>query len=223
MTDIRLGIVEDHPIFLDLISESLAHVPGITVAATAGRVSEAKKWFRPEALDVLLLDIELPDGNGVGLGVQMHRQNPDLKIVFFSDRDMLELVLGLPAEVKSACSFISKGATQSIDTLANVLRLAAQGEVVIDPTLVNRSRARVGTPVSNLTNRQFEILRAVARGESNQSIAEELGIATNSVGNHLIAIYDALGIEPGKNARVAAVLAFLEDTTTTGALTGFGT
>lgn len=208
-----MGIVEDHPIFLELVADSLANVPGVIVGATANTVAESKKWFRPEELDVLLLDIELPDGNGVGLGVQMRRQNPELGLVFFSDRDMLELVLGLPQDIRAGCSYISKSATKSIETLVHVLRLTAQGEVVIDPTLVNRSRARVGTPVASLTDRQFEILRAVARGESNQGIAEQLGIATNSVGNHLIAIYDALGIPEGKNARVAAVLEFLEDTT----------
>lgn len=72
--------------------------------------------------------------------------------------------------------------------------------------------ARPNTGVASLTKRQFEVLRAVARGESNQSIANSLGIAENSVGNHLIAIYDALGVESNKNSRVAAVLQFLQDT-----------
>ena len=212
-TDIRVGIVEDHPVFLDLLSSALDAIPGITVSATAQSVGEAKKWFRPEELDVLVLDIELPDGNGVGLGVQMRRQNPNVGLVFFSDREMLELVLGLPEDVRAGCSYLSKSSTKSIDTLLHAIRLTARGETIIDPTLVNRSRARVGTPAASLTDRQFEILRAVARGESNQGIADQLGIAANSVGNHLIAIYDVLGIPEGKNARVAAVLEFLEDTT----------
>jgi DNA-binding NarL/FixJ family response regulator len=209
---IRVGIVEDHLIFLELLASSLNSVGDISVVATSHSVAETKKWFRPAELDVLVLDIELPDGNGVGLGIQMRQANPELAIVLLSDLDMLELILGLPDEVRSGFSYLTKGATKSIDTLAHVIRLAAQGEVVIDPTLANRSRAQAGTGVANLTGRQFEILRAVARGESNQGIAELLGITVNSVGNHLIGIYDTLGIPEGKNSRVAAVLKFLEDT-----------
>jgi DNA-binding NarL/FixJ family response regulator len=214
---LRIGIVEDHTMFLDLLSGALAEVPDFTVSCTADRVAEAKKWFRPEELDVLLLDIELPDGNGIGLGVTMRRANPNLGVVLLSDRDMLELVIGLPDDVKSGWSYVTKSATRSIESLASIIRASARGESVIDSALVNRSIARPNTGVGSLTKRQFEVLRSVARGESNQTIANNLGIAENSVGNHLIAIYDALGIESSQNSRVAAVLQFLQDTSRTDA------
>lgn len=220
---LRVGIVEDHPIFLDLLSAALTAKNGIQVEATAESVTEAKKWFKPENLDVVVLDIELPDGNGIGLGVQLRRKNPTLGIVLLSDRDMLELLQGLPPELQTGWSYLTKSSTRSMDTLVQTIKATARGETIIDPTLVNRSRARLGTPVASLTQRQFEVLRAVARGESNLGIANELGIAENSVGNHLIAIYDALGIPEGKNARVAAVLEFLEDTNTSaGAMSSLG-
>jgi DNA-binding NarL/FixJ family response regulator len=220
---LRVGIVEDHPIFLDLLSAALTSSPGIDVQATAESVTEAKKWFKPETLDVVVLDIELPDGNGIGLGVQLRRKNPALGIVLLSDRDMLEVLQGLPPELQTGWSYLTKSSTRSIDTLVQTIRATSRGEVIIDPSLVNRSRARLGTPVAGLTQRQFEVLRAVARGESNLGIANQLGIAENSVGNHLIAIYDALGIPEGKNARVAAVLEFLEDTNTaSGVVSGLG-
>ena len=212
MTALRLGIVEDHPIFLDLLSDALGRYEDFTVTATASSVGEAKKWFNPDELDVIVLDIELPDGNGVGLGVQLRRANPKLGVVLFSDRDLLELVQNLPADVQSGWSYLTKSSTKSIDTLAATIRATSRGKSIIDPSLVSRSRARPGSPLASLTPRQFEVLRAVARGESNQGIANLLGIAENSVGNHLIAIYDTLGIPDGKNARVAAVLEFLEDT-----------
>jgi len=205
-------MVEDHSMFLDLLSGALSDISDFDVVSTADRVAEAKKWFRPEELDVLVLDIELPDGNGIGLGVSMRRQNPNLGIVLLSDRDMLELVIGLPDDVKSGWSYVTKSSTRSIEALASVIRASARGESVIDSSLVNRSIARPETGVGSLTKRQFEVLRSVARGESNQTIAHNLGIAENSVGNHLIAIYDALGIEQSQNSRVAAVLQFLQDT-----------
>ena len=205
--------MEDHSLFLQLMRAALEQVDDLEIVATADNVAEAKKWFQPENLDVVILDIELPDGNGVGLGITMRRQNPHLGVVLLSDRDMLELILSLPKEERQGWSYLTKSATKSIDSLASAIRATSRGETVIDPALVNRSQARPGTGVSSLTNRQFEVLRAVARGDSNQTIATNLGIAVNSVGNHLIAIYDALGIPEGKNARVAAVLDFLQDTT----------
>lgn len=212
MAALRVGIVEDHTMFLDLMGAALNEQHDIDVVATADRVTEAKKWFKPQELDVVILDIELPDGNGVGLGITLRRDNPKLGIILLSDRDMLELIIGLPEEVRSGWSYITKTTTKSIDSLAQVIRATARGESIIDPALVNRSVARPHTGVASLTKRQFEVLRAVARGESNQSIATTLGIAENSVGNHLIAIYDALGVESNKNSRVAAVLQFLQDT-----------
>jgi DNA-binding NarL/FixJ family response regulator len=210
--ELRIGIVEDHPIFLELLTQSLESIEGITVTSSAHTVQEAKKWFRPGELDVVLVDIELPDGNGVGLGVQWRTAHPSIAIVFLSDLDMSELIGGLPEHIRRGFSYLTKGATQSVEYLAKVLRLAAQGEVIIDPALADRSQARSGTAVGKLTARQFEILRCVARGDSNQAIADELGITVNSVGNHLIGIYDALGIPEGKNSRVVAVLKFLDDT-----------
>lgn len=212
MGALKVGIVEDHTMFLELMGAALNEQPDIEVVATADRVSEAKKWFKPKEIDVVVLDIELPDGNGVGLGITLRRENPKLGIVLLSDRDMLELIIGLPEDMRAGWSYVTKTTTKSIDALSNVIRATARGESIIDSALVNRSVARPNTVVASLTKRQFEVLRAVARGESNQSIANSLGIAENSVGNHLIAIYDSLGIESNKNSRVAAVLQFLQDT-----------
>lgn len=211
--DIRVGIVEDHPILVELLSASLNSIAGIQVVATAHGVGEAKKWFKPADLDVVILDIELPDGNGVGLGVSWRTKFPSLAIVLLSDIDMMDVVVDLPTPIKSGFSYLTKGATQSVETLAKVIQLAAAGEIVIDPNLVDRTRAKSGSRLAELTNRQFEILRLVARGESNQGIAETLSINVNSVGNHLIGIYNTLGVPEGKNSRVAAVLQFLADTT----------
>jgi DNA-binding NarL/FixJ family response regulator len=211
-TNIRVGIVEDHPLFLELLSSALNDVDGIEITSSATGATEAKKWFKPEDLDVLILDIELPDGNGIGLGITLRRINPSLGIILLSDKDVLELIFGLPEEERRGWSYLTKSSTKSIDVLAQTIKASAKGQTIIDPVLVNRSQARPGTAVASLTNRQFEVLRSVARGESNQTIADNLGIAVNSVGNHLIAIYDSLGIPEGKNARVAAVLEFLQDT-----------
>lgn len=211
-TDIRVAIVEDHDLYRELLTTSLAATEGITVVGAFSGVAEAKERLKPGEVDVAILDIELGDGNGVALGVNLRRADPDLGIILLSARNMVELLLGLPEDVRRGWSYLSKTSVTSLATLVATIRATDEGETVLDPALVARSFARRGTPVSTLTNRQFEILRMVARGMANQSIADELGIANNSVVNHLSAIYASLNIPEGQNARVSAVLEFLNDT-----------
>ncbi|CAB4557077.1 unannotated protein [freshwater metagenome] len=209
---IRVAIVEDHVLYRDLLESSLQSTPDIEVVISVSGSTEAKQLIVAGNVDVAILDIELADGNGIGLGVTLRRNDPNLEILLLSGRDMIELLLGLPEEQRHGWSYLSKSSSASLETLLDVIRHTAAGKSVIDPALIDRSRARPGTPVSSLTRRQFEILRMVARGLSNQAIADEIGIAANSVVNHLSSIYSALGIAEGSNARVSAVLEFLSDT-----------
>jgi DNA-binding NarL/FixJ family response regulator len=209
---IRVAIVEDHVLYRDLLESSLQSTPDIEVVISVSGSTEAKQLIVAGNVDVAILDIELADGNGIGLGVTLRRNDPNLGILLLSGRDMIELLLGLPEEQRHGWSYLSKSSSASLETLLDVIRHTAAGKSVIDPALIDRSRARPGTPVSSLTRRQFEILRMVARGLSNQAIADEIGIAANSVVNHLSSIYSALGIAEGSNARVSAVLEFLSDT-----------
>jgi DNA-binding NarL/FixJ family response regulator len=211
-SNVRVAIVEDHVLYRDLLESALSGVDGIEVIACVSGSTEAKKAITPGAVDVAILDIELADGNGIGLGVTLRRNDPELGILLLSGRDMIELLLGLPEDERHGWSYLSKSSSTSLESLVDVIRSTTAGNSVIDPVLIDRSKARAGTPVSSLTRRQFEILRMVARGLSNQAIADELGIAANSVVNHLSAIYAALGISDGSNARVSAVLEFLHDT-----------
>ena len=209
---IRVAIVEDHVLYRDLLESSLKSAPGIELVASVSGSTEAKKLIVAGSVDVAILDIELADGNGIGLGVTLRRNDPNLGILLLSGRDMIELLLGLPEDQRHGWSYLSKSSSTSLETLLDVIRDTAAGKSVIDPALIDRSRARPGTPVGSLARRQFEILRMVARGLSNQAIADEIGIASNSVVNHLSSIYSALGIAEGSNARVSAVLEFLNDT-----------
>lgn len=210
---IRLGLVEDHTLYRELLAQSLESIDIFDVVTTASSFTEARLTFPKANLDCAILDIELGDGNGVNLGIELRKQQPELGILLLSGRDMVELLLGLPTKERHGWSYLSKTSTTSLQILTDTIKKTVAGETVIDPVLVERSSARAGTPVASLTKRQYEILRAVALGHSNQTIADNLKIASNSVVNHLSAIYAALNIPEGQNARVSAVLEFLHDTT----------
>lgn len=209
----RVGIVEDEAVIRGMLQETLDAQPQIQVVHSVPGATEAALVFTPGSIDVAILDVHLADGNGVALGTQLQRTDPNLKIMLLSAVDVLGLFETVQREVPSPWSYLSKRSTFARDVLISAVKATAAGEVVIDPYLVQRSVPKAGTAVSKLTNAQFAVLRLVAEGMSNQAVAEHLGINTRSVESHLKTIYQRLGIDgDGSNRRVAAVLAFLEQT-----------
>jgi len=213
---IRVAIVEDQVLMLDLLATTLRREPELEVVFTASTVAQARALFDESEVDVAVIDIDLPDGNGVGLGVALSREFPRPAIVLLSANDMLELFQGLPGEVRATWSYLSKTSTTDSSVLVRTILATAHGQSVIDPALVDRSTPRLGSRVSTLTPRQFDVLRCLARGLSNQAIADDLNMGLNSVVNHLTAIYATLGIPDDANPRVHAVLEFLKDTSRDG-------
>lgn len=209
---IRIGLVEDQGLIRDLLTEVLSRVENLEVAFAVGSVAEARVLFKDIDVDVALLDIELPDGNGIGLAASIRASRPQLGIVLLSARDMLELVMGLPDETRRGWSYISKDSTTDIDVLVNTIRATAKGMSVVDPALVDRSQTKPNSLISQLTPKQLEVLRLVAKGLNNQAISSKMKLSLNSVVNHLTAIYAVLGIAPDENTRVAATLRLLAET-----------
>lgn len=192
--------------------------PTTTVVVSAAGSSEARAKISPGAADIAILDVELLDGNGVALGVALRRRDPRLAILLLSAHDVMDLVLRLPADVAGSWSYLSKSSSLTMEVLIRTLWATAQGQVVLDPELVDVSRARRGSELAKLTDRQVEVLRLVAQGLSNQAVADSLHLSIRSVEGHLKLIYESLGISSATalNARVVATLAFLRDTSRTG-------
>jgi DNA-binding NarL/FixJ family response regulator len=172
--------------------------------------------FPPGSIDLVLMDVALGEGNGVALGVSMQRAYPDLVVMLLSSHDVMDLVLSIRGNVPHPWSYLSKRSSVTRDVLFRAIEAAASGEVILDPELTERSTPRAGTPVSQLSNAQMQVLRLVAQGFSNATAAELLGLSRRSVENHLQAIYRLLGITShDASPRVAAVLQFLQQTSRT--------
>jgi DNA-binding NarL/FixJ family response regulator len=211
---IRVGIVEDQPLFRSMLEVTLDTVPGLAVVAAVGSVADANRALRPGAVDVAILDIDLPDGNGIALGVTLRRGQPGLGILLLSAHDAMDLLLDLPPDVKDGWSYLSKTSSTSTDALVAAIRSTAAGRTTLDPALLSRVEPRAGSSVARLTDRQYGVLRLLAQGLSNAGIGESLGITEKSVQNHINAIYAGLGIDadPSRNPRVSAALRLLEET-----------
>ena len=210
MDSIRVALVDDNPMFLDMLASTLDRTDEVRVVAKASSVREARLIVKPGSVDVAIIDIELPDGNGVGLGLGFQQKDPDLKIVLLSAHSMLDVVWQLPGKVGEQWSYLSKTSSASVDDLVAAIQAAADGQVIVDPALLPKSSAgRSG--LGQLTPRQRQILALVAEGFNNESIAQRLGLAEKSVVNHLTSIYQQLGIGDEQNSRVAATLMYLRD------------
>ena len=146
---IRLGIVEDQPLFLSMLEFTLANVEGITVVAAVGTAREAEQRITPGAVDVALLDIDLPDGNGIALGVILRRQQPGLGILLLSAQDSMDLLLDLPPDVRNGWSYLSKTSSTSTATLVAAVRASAAGKTTLDSALIDRKKPRAPGPPSH--------------------------------------------------------------------------
>ncbi|WP_129338644.1 response regulator transcription factor [Cellulomonas endophytica] len=211
---VRVAVVEDQPLFRAMLQHTLSGTRGLEVVVTAGTVAEAESRITTGVADVVLLDIDLPDGNGIALGVRLRRLQPDLGVLLLSAHDAMDLLLDLPPDVAAGWGYLSKTSGTSEELLVQAVRSAAEGVTVLDPALLQHAQPRAGSAVARLTDRQLAVLRLLAEGLSNAGIGERLGIAEKSVQNHVNAIYATLGIDadPSRNPRVSAALRLLEET-----------
>ncbi|WP_029292070.1 response regulator transcription factor [Cellulomonas sp. HZM] len=211
---LRVAVVEDQPLFRSMLERTFSGTDGLHVVAAVGTTTEAMRVIRPGAVDVAVLDIDLPDGNGIALGVTLRRSHPTLGILLLSAHDAMDLLLDLPRDVAAGWGYLSKTSSTSEEALVSAVRAAAVGETVLDPALLAKVRPRAGSDVARLTDRQYEVLRLLSSGLSNAGIGERLGITEKSVQNHVNAMYATLGIDadPQRNPRVTAALRLLEQT-----------
>ncbi|HEY0118131.1 MAG TPA: response regulator transcription factor [Cellulomonas sp.] len=211
---LRVAVVEDQPLYRAMLARTLETHAELRVVAAVGTVTEARTALAPGALDVAVLDIDLPDGNGIALGVQLRRRQPNLGILLLSAHDAMDLLLDLPKDVSHGWGYLSKNSSTSETFLVDAVLAAARGQTVLDPALLAGMHPRRGSAVSRLTDRQFEVLRLLAQGLSNAGIGERLAITEKSVQNHVNAIYATLGIDADRehNPRVCATLRLLEET-----------
>lgn len=210
---IRVGVIEDQPLLNGMLADLITHTDGLEFVGSAHTIAQARAQFPGWSADVLTMDIELPDGNGISLGVSLRRRHPHLGIVLLSAYDLMDMLLDMPDDVRGGWSYLSKNSALTASTLESAIIASARGETVLDSRLVDLALPRAGSALESLTDRQYKVLQLLAQGLSNAGISQRLGIADKSVQNHLTAIYAALNIDPSgdTNARVKATLVLLEE------------
>lgn len=178
------------------------------------------------APNVVLLDIDLGDGpNGIEVGLRMRDALANLGIVNLSNHRDPTFVGAVPRDVVAGWSYLLKRSVNDAAALVRAIEGSASGFVVLDPNLLAGLRARADSPLSRLTPRQSEILKLLAQGHTNASIADTLSLAEKSVENQINLLYQNLNVtreQSNLHPRVAAVLTYLTDSYPADGATGTG-
>lgn len=193
---IRLVLVDDHPLVLGGLEQLLRAEPDFEVLATCGTVEAAWKAVATHEPDVVILDLNLPDEDGLSLLRRLDPGKPPAVVVLTAsqDEDLL-----LDAARQGARGIVLKAMAPRI--LEDCVRAAHRGEYRLNVNgvdLAGRLQERKSVEAElegQLTPRELQILRLVALRLDNQQIAEKLSISVGTVKIHLHHVYDKLNLQ----------------------------
>lgn len=205
MTDVRVVLVDDHPVFRIGLAALLSSLPGIAVVGQAASAADGLELLvTRDDVDVALVDLDLGDGSGVDVIREALRARPDLRVLVVT---MHEDDHAVAASVRAgARGYLVKSAPP--DAVERAVRAAAAGEMILSPQVAERAMAYVlggrqagPVPFPQLTEREREVLDLVAAGLDNTGIARHLGLSAKTVRNVVATVLAKLSLRD----RAAAV------------------
>jgi DNA-binding NarL/FixJ family response regulator len=204
---LRLVLADDHPVVRDGLKALLGSLDGVSVVGEASTGREAIKQAVTLRPDVLIMDLQMPDLDGVAATRQITKVAPEVAVLVLSMFDDDDNVYD--AMRAGARGYLLKGASQ--DVVARAIFDVASGGAVFGPSVANRLLTRladqqpaVNATLPQLTNRERQVLDLVAAGLRNPVIAERLGVSDKTVGNHLSSIFAKLNVDGRSQAIIIA-------------------
>jgi DNA-binding NarL/FixJ family response regulator len=202
-TPIRVLIVDDHPVVRDGLRGMFSGDPEFDVLGEAANGRDAVDRAEVLRPDVVLMDLRMPEMDGVTAIRQMAERGVDARVLVLTTYDTEADVL--PAIEAGATGYLLKDVPS--DELRRAVRAAARGESVLSPAVATRLLGEVRQPAREaLSQRELEVLRLIALGSSNREAAARLFISEATVKTHLLHLYAKLGVRD----RAAAVAVAFE-------------
>jgi DNA-binding NarL/FixJ family response regulator len=204
----RILLADDHTVLRDSIRRSF-EAAGEQVVGEAANGEEAAELALDLRPDVIVMDLTMPVLDGIGATRRIRQAMPDAKVVVLTMHDDVDATK--QALEAGAVGFLTKGSSFAL--VLDTVRKAAEGETGMTPELAGTmlavaSKAQAAAPVTDeplLSDRQVEILQAIASGSSTKQVARQLGITQKTVHNHLNAIYRRLDTQSLTHAVLSAV------------------
>ena len=196
---IRILIVDDHPVVRAGLASMLGTQPALQVIGSASSGEEALDMLRSHSVDLLLLDLRMPGMNGIDVLLAMKRAGIGAHAIvltsFETDEDIYRAVQA------GAEGYLLKNT--SLREMVEAIHAVHAGKRYIPRQIASRLAERMMR--SNLTSRELEILRMLAKGLTNKLIGHALGISDNTVRNHVNSIIEKLEVSDRTEAATTAI------------------
>jgi DNA-binding NarL/FixJ family response regulator len=207
MEVVKLLLADDHRMFRQGLRELIERKTGFTVIGEAASGREVLEHVEADQPDIVLLDIQMPDMDGVMVARRLAQQYPDIRIIMLTmyrqDKHLFEAIKA------GARAYLLKDA--DAEELIEVIERVYRGEAALDTALTARMFDEFRRMSSDqnrldpLTEREREILQLLAVGHDNRTIAAELHLSEKTVGNRLSEIFQKLGVTNRTQAALVAV------------------
>jgi DNA-binding NarL/FixJ family response regulator len=184
---IRVLIADDHGVVRAGLERLLENAPDMEPAGSAASGAEAVELARRERPDVVLMDLSMPDGDGIAATREIAGETHVVILTSFAERDRI-----LEALDAGAIGYLLKDAEP--DELYRGIRAAARGDSPLAPQAAKALIAARREPPVQLSERERDVLGLIAEGHPNKVIARRLGISEKTVKNHVTRVFEAIGV-----------------------------
>jgi len=193
---IRVCVVDDHAVVREGLKRIISENPGMAVMAEAGDGAEALRIVQSKPFDVVVLDITMPDKNGLDVLKQLHASSPTLPV----------LILSVHAEDQYAVRMLRAGAAGYLTKesaparLVQAIRKVARGGKYVSTAVADKLAVQAGPNLSKaphelLSDREYQVLCMIASGKTVTLIAEELGLSVKTVSTYRVRILEKLAMQ----------------------------
>lgn len=210
----KVFIVDDHELVRKGLREMVSSAPDLEMCGDAACVADVSKLKNRIQPDVSIVDISLPDGNGLELVKRLHLWRPEMKIVVLSMHD--DELFAERALQYGALAYINK--QDSAEKLLTGIREVLKNKFYFSSDVTDRMLHRMSkksvnndpSPIAQLSNRELEVFESIGRGKSTKAIAHDLKLSIKTIESHRSNIKKKLNLKSGADLTRRAILWFVE-------------